>query len=74
MKEYRIVKETTTNTNITRYYIEEKKKFLIWEWWDRKTYYHSGYDIELDFDYITHQKAKDEIARLTDEIVTEVVG
>ena len=73
MKEYRIVKETTTNTNITRYYIEEKKKFLIWEWWDRETYYSDFCHAEVAVDYITYQRAKDEIAKLTDKIVREVV-
>ena len=46
MKEYRVVKKTTTNTNTTKYYIEGKRKFLKWEWWSRGTYYHSGYNLE----------------------------
>lgn len=73
MREYRIIKETTTNTNVTKYYIEEKKKFLIWEWWQRKTYYHCDYDITLDYDYPTYETAKREIDKLTDSIIREIV-
>jgi len=71
MKEYRIVKETTTNTNVTKYYIEEKKRFFWWKWWERKTYY--AYDIELDYDYPTYELAKREIDKLTDNTIREVV-
>ena len=71
MREYRIVKETTTNTNITKYYIEEKKRFFWWTWWDRQTYYCHG--IALDYDYPTYQTAKSEVDKLTDRIIREVV-
>jgi hypothetical protein len=73
MKEYRIVKETTTNTNITKYYIEEKRKFLKWEWWKRKTYYHSGYNFKVNETYDTYKKARKELDRLTDNVIREVV-
>jgi len=73
MKEYRIVKETTTNTNITKYYIEERKKFSWWKWWKSKTYYHSGYGITFRETYDTYGEAKSRLDRLTDSIIREVV-
>lgn len=73
MKEYRIVKETTTNTNKVTYYIESKKKFLIWEWWSKVTIYHAGYDVHFILDYSTYEEAKKELDRLTDQIITEVI-
>jgi len=69
MKKYRIVKETTTNTNITRYYTEQKKKFLIWEWWTKNHYV----DIEFELPHSTYEEAKYELDRLTDNIIREVV-
>ena len=69
MKEYRIVKETTTNTNITRYYTEQKKKFLIWEWWTKNHYV----DIDFELAHSTYKEAKYELDRLTDNIIREVV-
>jgi hypothetical protein len=73
MKEYRIVKVTTTNTNKVTYYIERKRKFLIWEWWSELELYHPGYDIHLALSYSTYEEAKKELDRLTDQIITEVV-
>ena len=69
MKEYRIVKETTTNTNITRYYTEQRKKFLIWEWWTKNHYV----DIDFELSHSTYKGAKYELDRLTDNIIREVV-
>ena len=65
MKEYRIVKETTTNTKITKYYIEEKKRFLWWKWWDRQR--------DGDYYYTRLEAARREIDKLTDNIIREVV-
>ena len=65
MKEYRIVKETTTNTNITKYYIEEKIRFLWWKWWDSKR--------DDDYYYTRLDAARREIDKLTDNIIREVV-
>ena len=73
MREYRIVKETTTNTNITKYYIEEKMRFFWWKWWDRETYYNAHLDMSFDYDYPTYQDAKREVDKLTDKIIREVV-
>ena len=73
MKEYRIVKETTTNTNITKYYIEEKMRFFWWKWWSMVKYYHGGYDITFCETYDTYEEAKCEIDKLTDKIIREVV-
>ena len=72
MKEYRIVKETTINTNSNKYYIEEKKKLLVWEWWDRKKYCrsHLGLFYETHF---TYEEAKCELDKLTDYVIKEVV-
>lgn len=63
MKEYRIVKETTTNTNEVMYYIESKKKFLIWEWWYRLNYIR----------FARYAAAKRHLDKLTDQIITEVI-
>ena len=73
MKEYRIVKETTTNTNKVTYYIERKRKFLIWEWWTRLIFYNDAYGIAIVLGYSTYEEAKKELDRLTDQIITEVV-
>jgi hypothetical protein len=74
MGKYRIIKETTTNTNKVTYYIERKKKFLIWGWWSKLELYHAGYDIHLILSYSTYEEAKKELDRLTDQIKTEVFG
>ena len=63
MKEYRILKETTTNTNKVTYYIERRNKFLIWEWWDRLRYIR----------FTRCSAAKYYLDKLTDQIITEVV-
>lgn len=72
MKEYRIVKETTTNTNESTYYIERRKKFLIWEWWSKQSRYHPLYGAMLIRLY-SYEEAKLCLNRFTDQIVTEVV-
>lgn len=61
MEEYRIVKETESYTKSVSYYIQEKKKFLKWEWW--VTYFY----------YPTYEEAKAELGELTQEIIREVV-
>ncbi len=67
-KQYRIIKETTTNTNKVTYYIERKKKFLIWGWWSKLEFYHAGYDMVIILSYTTYEEAKKELDRLTDQI------
>ena len=74
MKEYRIVKETTTNTNKVKYYVERKNKFLIWEWWTKLKCYDAGYDWNADYTTYIYEDARMLIDKLTDQIVTEVVG
>tara|TARA_R110002012_G_scaffold191868_1_gene359567 strand:+ start:272 stop:493 length:222 start_codon:yes stop_codon:yes gene_type:complete len=72
MNEYRILKETTTNTNKVTYYIERKKKFLIWEWWSKETCYHPRWG-ELYISFDSYEEAKERLDRFTDKIITEVV-
>ena len=38
---YRIVKETGIITKRIRYYLEKKKKFLLWYWWSPLRYFDS---------------------------------
>ena len=72
MEQYRILKETTTNTNKVTYYIERKNKFIIWEWWSKETYCHPMWDgTFLSFD--SYEEAKKCLDRITDKIITEVV-
>lgn len=73
MKVYRIVKKRTTITNKVKYYIECRRKFLIWEWWSELELYHPGYDIHLTLGYNTYEEAKKELDRLIDQIITEVI-
>ena len=72
MKEYRIVKETTTNTNRVTYYIERKRKFLIWEWWS-KAFFYTPFDGMITPRFYSYEGAKQSLNRLTDQTIKEVV-
>jgi hypothetical protein len=70
--DWRIVKETKELTGRTKFYIEKKRRFLLWTWWSRYTMYVPYYGVELDYDYNSLDEAKKELDEIREGVIKEV--
>ena len=73
MKKYRIIEEKNIHTNKSIFYIQVKKRFLFYTWWERLTYpvYLSSSCIAYNKksqEHSTLDSAKKELYQLTNEV------
>jgi len=69
--EYRIIKETGIITKRVRYFIEKKKKFLLWSWWSPVRYFDSTTQSIIYHTFFWEAEYRKE--RLMDENTREIM-
>jgi len=70
---YRIVKETTSKTLVSRYYIERRNKFLWWTWWSKLAFFSPLYDTSFIESFTTLAEAEERVRELKDTIIREII-
>ena len=65
---YRIIEERTTVTKQSKFYIQKRKSFLWWTWWDKLTTYYWRYEMEIVHGYDSYESAKEDLDKFNDKI------
>jgi hypothetical protein len=69
---YRIIEEKRTITGTSKFYIQKRKRFLFWTWWEKITAYCDIAECDLVIDYESYKSAKRDLYLLNDSIETIV--
>lgn len=65
---FRIIEEKETITGKSLFYIQEKKRFLFWQWWSYLTVSNPFSELEYYCVFDTYEKAKEKYDKLTQKI------